>query len=90
MAGVVGATLIHERSWKIGDVPASAEAFRAVRRPLQPAALALDVAPVIVTAGYENFKDLWQPLEVGVGDEVFELTARAWVVTGRVAPAAVP
>ncbi len=76
----------------------------------------VDVAPVTVTAGYENFEDLWQPLEVGVGpagaytvslardrrralkdevrrrlgagDEPFELTARAWVVTGRVAPAA--
>jgi hypothetical protein len=70
----------------------------------------------VVTAAYDSFEDLWQPLEVGVGpagaytvslardgrmalkyevrrslgvgDEPFELTARAWVVTGRVGPVA--
>lgn len=70
------------------------------------------VGPAVVTASYEGFDDLWQPLEAGVGpagayaagleddqrtllrddlrrrlevgDDPFELTARAWVVTGRV------
>jgi hypothetical protein len=70
------------------------------------------VAPVVVSAGYEGFEDLWQPLELGVapsgayatslaaadraalkdelrrrlgvGEEPFRLTARAWVATGRV------
>jgi SAM-dependent methyltransferase len=72
----------------------------------------VDVAPVVVAAGYDGFEDLWQPLEVGVGpsgayaasvsperraalkEELrrrlgvaggpFRLTARAWVVNGRV------
>ena len=76
----------------------------------------VDVGPAVVTAAYDSFEDLWQPLEVGVGpagaytvslsrdrrmalkhevrrslgvgDEPFELTARAWVVTGRVGPVA--
>ena len=66
----------------------------------------------IVSASYDGFEDLWEPLERGVapsgayavslaperraalkeelrtrlavGDEPFDLTARAWVVTGRV------
>jgi SAM-dependent methyltransferase len=66
-----------------------------------------------VSAGYENFEDLWSPLptgiapagafcksldderraalhdayrlQLGVGDEPFELTARAWAVAGTVA-----
>jgi SAM-dependent methyltransferase len=70
------------------------------------------VAPVVVTAAYDGFEDLWAPLELGVGpsgayaaglppepraalkDEFrrrldageapFRLTARAWLVTGRV------
>jgi SAM-dependent methyltransferase len=72
----------------------------------------VDVAPVVVGAAYDDFEDLWQPLELGVaptgayaaslaperraalkgelrrrlgvGDQPFRLTARAWVVTGRV------
>jgi SAM-dependent methyltransferase len=72
----------------------------------------VDVGPVVVSAGYEGFEDLWQPLETGVGpagayvasspperrnalkdelrrrldveDAPFRLTARAWVVTGRI------
>ena len=70
------------------------------------------VVPAVVDAGYEDFEDLWHPLEVGVGpagahavalapeeraalkeelrrrlgvgDEPFRLSARAWIVTGRV------
>jgi len=70
------------------------------------------VAPVVVVAGYDDFDDLWAPLEVGVGpagahtvalapeqraelkDELrrrlgvgndpFQLSARAWIATGRV------
>jgi SAM-dependent methyltransferase len=66
----------------------------------------------VMTAGYNDFDDLWQGFEkgvgpagaaavslaeeqrarlkdeyrrrLGVGDQPFELTARAWVVTGRV------
>ena len=73
----------------------------------------VDVSPVVVSAGYEGFDDLWQPLErgvapsgayavslpperraalkaefqrrLGVGSEPFRLTARAWIVSGRVA-----
>jgi SAM-dependent methyltransferase len=76
----------------------------------------IDVGSATVTAAYDGFEDLWQPIEVGVGpagaytvslardrrlalkdevrrrlgvgDEPFELSARAWIVTGRVAPAA--
>ncbi len=72
----------------------------------------VDVGPVVVAAAYEDFDDLWRPLEAGVGpagayaaalepaaraalrDELrsrlgagaapFELSARAWVVTGAV------
>jgi len=72
----------------------------------------VEVAPVVVSAHYDGFEDLWQPLEAGVapsgayavslaperraalkdelrrrlgaGEQPFELTARAWVVTGRV------
>jgi SAM-dependent methyltransferase len=72
----------------------------------------VEVAPVVVAAGYDDFEDLWHPLELGVapsgayatslaperraalkedfrrrlgvGDGAFRLTARAWVVTGRV------
>jgi SAM-dependent methyltransferase len=72
----------------------------------------VEVLPVVVVAGYDGFKDLWAPLEAGVGpsgayvaslgderrarlrDELrrrlrvgsgpFELSARAWAVTGRV------
>jgi len=68
------------------------------------------VAPVVVAAGYDDFEDLWRPLELGVapsgayatslpsdqrtalkadlrrrlgvGDEPFRLTARAWIATG--------
>ncbi|MEA2220332.1 MAG: hypothetical protein QOJ35_2958 [Solirubrobacteraceae bacterium] len=78
-------------------------------------AAALDdvaVGPAVVAARYDDFEDLWQPLEVGVGpagayaaalspvrraalknelrrrlevdERPFELTARAWLVTGRV------
>jgi SAM-dependent methyltransferase len=71
------------------------------------------VAEAVVGARYDDFEDLWRPLEQGVapagayavalaperraalkdelrrrlgaGEEPFELTARAWVVTGRVA-----
>jgi len=67
---------------------------------------------VVVTAGYDGFEDLWQPLELGVapsgayaaslpperraalkeefrrrlgvGTDPFQLTARAWIATGRV------
>ena len=70
------------------------------------------ISPVVVTAPYQHFEDLWQPLELGVGpsgayaasltserraalkaelrnrlgvpDGPFRLTARAWIVTGRV------
>lgn len=70
------------------------------------------VDPVVVSAGYDGFEDLWEPLELGVGpsgayvaslpsersgafkaelrrrlgvgDEPFRLTARAWVAAGRV------
>lgn len=70
----------------------------------------VEVAPVVVSAGYEGFEDLWSPLEAGVGpagsyavslaperraalkeelrrrlgvaDDPFRLTARAWVATG--------
>ncbi len=70
------------------------------------------VGPVVVDAEYENFEDLWHPLEVGVGpagahtvglapdrraalkeelrrrlgvgDDPFRLSARAWIATGRV------
>ena len=66
----------------------------------------------IVSAGYDGFEDLWQPLELGVapsgayvaslapeqraafkeelrrrlgvGNDPFRLTARAWIATGRV------
>jgi hypothetical protein len=69
------------------------------------------VAPAVVTAGYESFDDLWQPLEagvgpagayaaslppdhrtafkqefqrrLGVGEDPFRLTARAWLASGR-------
>jgi ubiquinone/menaquinone biosynthesis C-methylase UbiE len=72
----------------------------------------VSVVPAIVTARYEGFEDLWEPLERGVGpsgahaaslaadqraavkeelrrrldvgDDPFELTARAWITTGRV------
>jgi SAM-dependent methyltransferase len=70
------------------------------------------LSTAVVSAGYDGFEDLWQPLELGVapsgayaaslparartalkaelrrrlgaGDEPFRLTARAWIVTGRV------
>lgn len=70
------------------------------------------VEPVVVSADYDGFEDLWQPLELGVapagayvvslppkrrvalkaelrdrlgvGDEPFRLSARAWIATGRV------
>jgi SAM-dependent methyltransferase len=70
------------------------------------------VSPAVVSAGYEGFDDLWEPLELGVGPsgayvaalpserrsalkaelrkrldtgaEPFSLSARAWLVTGRV------
>jgi SAM-dependent methyltransferase len=73
---------------------------------------AVEVSPVVVVASYDDYEDLWSPLEVGVGpagayaaslppehraslkqelrrrlgvgDDPFELKARAWVVTGRV------
>jgi hypothetical protein len=69
------------------------------------------VRPVVVAAGYDDFEDLWQPLELGVapsgayatslpsehrmalkaelrrrlgvGNEPFRLTARAWIATGQ-------
>jgi SAM-dependent methyltransferase len=69
------------------------------------------VCAAVVSAGYDDFEDLWRPLEVGVGpagayasslpdeprktlkeelrrrlgvaDEPFRLTARAWIATGR-------
>jgi SAM-dependent methyltransferase len=72
----------------------------------------VDVSPIVVAAGYDDFEDLWHPLELGVGPSgayvgsvpperraalkeefrrrlgvaggPFRLTARAWVVTGRV------
>ena len=72
----------------------------------------VSVSPAVVSAGYEGFDDLWEPLELGVGPsgayvaalpserrsalkaelrkrldagaEPFSLSARAWVVTGRV------
>jgi hypothetical protein len=72
----------------------------------------VDVAAVVVSAGYDDFEDLWAPLELGiapsgayvaslaperraafkeefqrrlgVGDDPFRLTARAWLATGRV------
>jgi len=72
----------------------------------------VEVVPVVVSARYDGFEDLWQPLELGVapsgayavslepdrraalkdelrrrlgaGEQPFQLTARAWVVTGRV------
>ena len=72
----------------------------------------VSVVPAVVTARYEGFQDLWEPLErgvgpsgahaaslaaeqraavkeelrrrLGVGDAPFELTARAWIATGRV------
>lgn len=70
------------------------------------------VSPVVVSADYDGFADLWQPLalgvapsgayaaslsperraalaeefrrRLGVGQEPFRLTARAWIATGRV------
>jgi SAM-dependent methyltransferase len=70
------------------------------------------IAPAVVSASYDGFEDLWEPLERGVGpagayasslpparraalkeelrdrlgvaDEPFRLTARAWIATGRV------
>jgi SAM-dependent methyltransferase len=70
------------------------------------------VSSVVVSAGYDGFEDLWQPLGLGVapsgayatslpsehrgalkeelrrrldvGHEPFQLTARAWIATGRV------
>jgi SAM-dependent methyltransferase len=70
------------------------------------------VVPAIVAGRYEDFEDLWEPLERGVGPsgahvasltsdqraavkeelrrrlgvagDPFELTARAWIATGRV------
>jgi SAM-dependent methyltransferase len=72
----------------------------------------VDVSAVVVSAGYDDFEDLWAPLELGiapsgayvaslaperraafkeefrrrlgVGDDPFRLTARAWLATGRV------
>jgi hypothetical protein len=72
------------------------------------------VAPLVVSASYTGFEDLWSPLlggvgpsgaycksldehqraalrdayrrRLGVGDEPFELTARAWAVAGSVIP----
>ena len=72
----------------------------------------VDVSEGVVSASYQGFEDLWQPLELGVGpagayaaslnpqdrdalkrdlrerlsvgESPFELTARAWIVTGRV------
>jgi ubiquinone/menaquinone biosynthesis C-methylase UbiE len=71
----------------------------------------VEVSGAVVSAAYESFEDLWQPIEAGVGpagaytsalapsvreelkrelsgrlgagDKPFELTARAWVATGR-------
>jgi SAM-dependent methyltransferase len=73
---------------------------------------AVHVAPAIATADYDDFEDLWQPLELGVapsgayvtslapehraalkaelrrrlgvGQEAFRLTARAWIASGSV------
>ena len=70
------------------------------------------VSPIVVTADYSGFEDLWDPFDpgigpvgaymgpssaeqravvrdefrrrLGVGDEPFQLTARAWAVTGIV------
>ncbi|MCW2952165.1 MAG: class SAM-dependent methyltransferase [Conexibacter sp.] len=70
------------------------------------------VSPVVVSARYDDFEDLWRPLELGVapsgayaaslsreqqidlkaelrrrlgvGQEPFRLTARAWIATGHV------
>ena len=70
------------------------------------------ISSVVVSADYDGFDDLWQPLELGVapsgayatslsserraalkeelrhrldvGNEPFQLTARAWIATGRV------
>ena len=70
------------------------------------------VVPAVVDARYEDFEDLWYPLEIGVGpagahtvalapearaalkdelrrrlgigDDPFRLSARAWIATGRV------
>ena len=70
------------------------------------------VTPLVVTADYSGFEDLWDPFDpgvgpvgaymattsaeqravvkeefrrrLGVGDEPFQLTARAWAVTGIV------
>lgn len=72
----------------------------------------VNATDVVVSAGYDSFEDLWQPLELGVGpagayaasltpqlrdalkqnlrtrlgvgESPFRLTARAWIVTGRV------
>jgi len=72
---------------------------------------AVSVGPVLATAQYDDFEDLWEPLErgvapsgayvaalapaqraalkrelrrrLGVGDEPFRLTARAWIAVGR-------
>lgn len=72
----------------------------------------VEVSEAVVSASYEGFEDLWQPLALGVGpagayavslepdlremlkqdlrarlavgESPFELTARAWVVVGRV------
>ena len=69
------------------------------------------VRPVVVSAAYDSFEDLWRPLELGVapsgayaaglapaaraglqqelrrrlgvGNDPFRLTARAWIATGR-------
>jgi len=76
------------------------------------------VAPAVVSASYDGFEDLWEPLERGVGpagayasslpparraalgaelrdrlgvaDDPFRLTARAWIATGRVEASASP
>jgi SAM-dependent methyltransferase len=73
---------------------------------------AVNVAPAVVAAAYDDFEDLWQPLELGVApsgayaaglpaerrealkeelrrrlgvpDDPFRLTARAWIGTGQV------
>lgn len=72
----------------------------------------VNVTDAVVSAAYDSFEDLWQPLEsgvgpagayaasltpqlrdalkrdlrarLGVGESPFELTARAWIVIGRV------